>query len=107
MFRLNHRTNSLAATPDRTKHLLRRALLFGGGLALLWLILQLAPTSLPVDDPTPFTEIADAADGVAVRSRPTAPRLFRPVISSLSFCWSAVSVWPFSSVVGPQRGEVL
>ena len=45
-------------------------------MALLWLILQLAPTPLPDDDPTPFAEIADAADGVAVRSRPTAPRLF-------------------------------
>jgi len=76
MFRLNHRTASLAATPDRTRLLLRRALLFGGGLALLWLALQLAPTPLPADDPTPFAEIADPSDGVAVGPRPTAPRLF-------------------------------
>ena len=75
MFRLNHRAACLAATPDRTRHLLRRALLFGGGLALLWLALQLAPTPSPADAPTPFAEIADPADGVAVRPHPTAPRL--------------------------------
>ena len=75
MFRLNHRAACLAAMPDRTRHLLRRALLFGGGLALLWLALQLAPTPSPADAPTPFAEIADPADGVAVRPHPTAPRL--------------------------------
>ena len=75
MFRLNHRAACLAAPPDRTRHLLRRALLFGGGLALLWLALQLAPTPSPADAPTPFAEIVDPADGVAVRPLPTAPRL--------------------------------
>ena len=76
MFRLNDRAVFPAATPDRTRYLLRRALLFGGGLALLWLALQLAPTPSPADAAAPFAEMSGSAESVAARPRPAAPRLF-------------------------------
>ncbi len=75
MFRLNHRA-APTATPGRSRHLLRCALLFGGGLVLLWLALQLAPTRRGAEAPMSLSERADPADGLAVRPRPAAPRLF-------------------------------
>jgi len=75
MFRLNHRA-APTATPGRSRHLLRRALLFGGGLVLLWLALQLAPTPPPAEAPTTLFERADPADGLVVRPLSATPGLF-------------------------------
>ena len=69
MFRLNSRFALPTATPDRTRYLLRRALLFGGGLALLWLALQLAPSPSPVEASPPVAEMP-------ATPQPAAPRLF-------------------------------
>ena len=76
MFRFPQRAASAAATPDRSRHLLRRALLFGAALILLWLALQLAPKRTPAPPPVPIAEVAEADAGVAVRSRPASPSLF-------------------------------
>ncbi|MFQ5571035.1 MAG: flagellar biosynthetic protein FliO [Rhodothermales bacterium] len=43
MFRIHRRANLQSAAPDRARQLLKRALLFGAGLVLLWLAVQLAP----------------------------------------------------------------
>ena len=77
MFRFPHRAASAAASPERTRHLLRRAALFGAGLLLLWVALQLAPKRAPTPTSVPLAETATADDGVVVRSRPASmPTLF-------------------------------
>ena len=73
MFRFPQQAASRAATPDRTRHLLRRAVLFGIGLILLWVALQLAPKRAPAPEALPVAEVSDADDGVAFRSRPASP----------------------------------
>jgi len=75
MFRLNQRA-APTATPSRSRQLLQRGLLFGGGLVLLWLVLQLAPTPPPAEVPPSLFERADPADGLAVRPRSAMPGLF-------------------------------
>ena len=77
MFRFPHRAASAAALPERTRLLLRRAGLFGAGLLLLWVALQLAPKRAPSPTPAPLAEAATADDGVVARSRPAStPTLF-------------------------------
>ncbi len=78
MFRFPQPAASRAASPERTRHLLRRALLFGAALALLWVALQLAPQRAPAPGAVPITEASEVDDGVAVRSRPASstPTLF-------------------------------
>lgn len=73
MFRFPQQAASAAATPERTRHLLRRTLLFGAGLALLWGALQLMPQRAPTPAAVPIAEAAEADAGVAVRSRPASP----------------------------------
>ena len=76
MFRLKPRGAALTATPDRSRHLMRRALLFGAGLVLLWLAVQLTPAPTHADVSSPLAEMSDPADDVVLRARPSAPRLF-------------------------------
>ena len=76
MFRFPQQAASRTASPERTRHLLRRALLFGAGLALLWVALQLVPQRAPSPVAVPITEASEADDGVAVRSRPASSTLF-------------------------------
>ena len=76
MFRFPQRVDSPKATPERTRHLLRRTVLFGAALVLLWVALQLAPKRVPAPTAVPVTEASEIDDGVAVRSRPASPTLF-------------------------------
>ena len=76
MFRFPQAADSRPAMPDRTRHLLRRAGLFGAGLILLWVALQVAPPRASEPPSNPLTETVEADDGVAVRSLSSTPRLF-------------------------------
>jgi flagellar protein FliO/FliZ len=77
MFRFPQQAAARTASPARTSHLLRRALLFGAGLILLWVALQLAPKRVPAPAEMPRAKASDEADdGVAVRSRASTPSLF-------------------------------
>lgn len=78
MFRLNRRSSPLPTQATSARQLLRRALLFGGGLVLLWLAVQLMP-SPATPEPTPIAaESPDTHDvGVVVSASGTdAPRPF-------------------------------
>ena len=72
MFQSYQRVLTQATGPQRTRQLLKRALLFGGGLVLLWLVVQLAPSSSlseAVPDPT-------SANRIAEPSPPASPMAF-------------------------------
>ena len=76
MFRFPQRANSRTAAPERPPHLLRRAALFGAGLLLLWVALQLVPQRPPASVTAPVVEASMIDDGVVVRSNPASPQFF-------------------------------
>ncbi len=75
MFRFPQSTVSSTANPGRTRHLLRRAVLFGTGLLLLWAALQLAPQRSSASPTGPPIASEEPDDGVAAYSLPSSPRL--------------------------------
>lgn len=79
MFQLVERLSTFGAPPPEARRYLKRAFLFGAGLLLLWVALQLVPSAAP---PVESAVYSDDAGTVAARAepRPSArtPSLFTP-----------------------------
>lgn len=79
MFQFVERLSTLGAPAPEARRYLKRAFLFGAGLLLLWVALQLVPSAAP---PVESAVYSDDAGTVAARAEPSPPArtpgLFRP-----------------------------